>query len=300
MSLLLSIVIPFYGKASTALLHQCLDSIRGQEPLREGMDYEIVLADTPRLTTGDARNRGMDRATGDYLFFVDADDLLLPGVLAPCLDLLRQERPDVLKFGSRPFRQGQSLPAVVGGEPTVQTRYPSGADYMLRHNFTGTVWNHFYRRRFLMDAGLRFPDTSDFDDEAFVALAYCHAGPMVQTAWPLYAYRQLSASVSRVADPEGRRRRIDAFADLLRLLSAHWESLPAGLRRDALERRLRFLTIDYLRQMRRLRCPLSDVRLRLRRLHSCGLLPLPARSYGWKYALVRGGVNLMGLFSGEW
>lgn len=297
---LLSIIIPFYGEASPDLLRQCLDSIQGQEPLCEGTDYEILLADTPRLTTGDARNRGMDRATGDYLFFVDADDLLLPGALEPCLALLRQERPDVLKFGSRPFRQGQSLPAVVGGEPTVQTRYPSGADYMLHHNFTGTVWNHFYRRRFLMDAGLRFPDTSHFDDEAFVALAYCHAGAMVLTDWPLYAYRQLPASVSRIADPEGRRRRIDAFADLLRLLSAHWESLPVGRRRDALERRLRFLTIDYLRQMRRLRCPLSDVRLRLRRLHSCGLLPLPARSYGWKYALVRGGVNLMGLFSGKW
>lgn len=299
MPLLLSIVIPFYGSASAPLLQQCLHSIRTQQA-QEGTDYEILLADTPRLTTGDARNRGMERARGEYIFFVDADDLLLPGVLAPCLDLLRQERPDVLKFGSLPFRQGQALPAASGGQPVVQARYPSGADYMLHHNFTGTVWNHFYRRRFLIDTGLRFPDTSHFDDEAFVALAYCHAGPMVQTAWPLYAYRQLSASVSRVADPEGRRRRIDAFADLLRLLSAHWESLPAGLRRDALERRLHFLTIDYLRQMRRLRCPLSDVRLRLRRLHSCGLLPLPARSYGWKYALVRGGVNLMGLFSGEW
>ena len=126
-----------------------------------------------------------------------------------------------------------------------------------------------------------------------------YASESVSTRMPA-ASSVRSASVSRVADPEGRRRRIDAFADLLRLLSAHWESLPVGRRRDALERRLRFLTIDYLRQMRRLRCPLSDVRLRLRRLHSCGLLPLPARSYGWKYALVRGGVNLMGVFSGKW
>ena len=87
---LASIIIPFYGKADPALLDRCLASLRRQEA-EEGKDYEIIVADTPLRSTGDARNRGIGRARGQYLFFVDADDLLLPGSLRPVLDVARSE-----------------------------------------------------------------------------------------------------------------------------------------------------------------------------------------------------------------
>ena len=97
MSPFISIIIPFYGTADPVLLQRCLDSIR-----RQGMEegsYEIIVADDESQTTGGARNNGMQQAHGEYLFFVDADDVLLPNTLPSCLSLLRLYSPDILKFG---------------------------------------------------------------------------------------------------------------------------------------------------------------------------------------------------------
>ena len=45
---------------------------------------------------GHARNMGLDQATGEYVWFVDADDLLADGALAAVAAQLEQDRPDVL------------------------------------------------------------------------------------------------------------------------------------------------------------------------------------------------------------
>ena len=74
MSPFISIIIPFYGTADPVLLQRCLDSIR-----RQGMEegsYEIIVVDDENRTTGGARNNGMQQAHGEYLFFVDADDVV--------------------------------------------------------------------------------------------------------------------------------------------------------------------------------------------------------------------------------
>ncbi|WP_303037122.1 glycosyltransferase family 2 protein, partial [uncultured Bacteroides sp.] len=68
-----SIIIPFYGEADPALLQRALDSIRGQGMAEE--EYEIIITDDAGRTTGGARNNGMRQARGEYLLFVDADDI---------------------------------------------------------------------------------------------------------------------------------------------------------------------------------------------------------------------------------
>ena len=94
----LSVIVPVYK--AEAFLNECVDSLLGQT-LR---DMEIILVDDgspdgsgaimadyaarfpERVRTltlsnggqGRARNRGMDIARGEYLGFVDSDDLVVP------------------------------------------------------------------------------------------------------------------------------------------------------------------------------------------------------------------------------
>src|SRR5688572_23871683 len=96
-----SIVIPAYN--AEHLLGRALESIRAQEP----SPTEVVVVDdgstdgTPDLARGfdgvrlvqqsnkglpGARNAGASAATGGLLFFLDADDELMPGGLAAVLE----------------------------------------------------------------------------------------------------------------------------------------------------------------------------------------------------------------------
>jgi glycosyltransferase involved in cell wall biosynthesis len=107
----LSVVVPTRDRAP--LLDECLASIRALE----GPDLEIELLvvddgstdgseEVARqhgatvLRTGGsgsaaARNAGMASATGEFLLFVDDDDVLLPGHVRPHIALLR-ERPGLM------------------------------------------------------------------------------------------------------------------------------------------------------------------------------------------------------------
>ena len=116
----LSIVVPVY--VVERYLHECLDSIRtgltpdenasveiiavdDASPDRSGAMLDAYAAERGGLTVvhlsdnvglGPARNAGLAKATGDYVWFVDSDDWLPEGSVHAVLHQLRRSRPDVL------------------------------------------------------------------------------------------------------------------------------------------------------------------------------------------------------------
>lgn len=109
----LSIIVPIYNVEST--LERCIRSIVQQS----FTDFELLLVDdgTPdnsghiadelaatdeRIRVfhksngglSDARNYGIDRATGEYITFVDSDDELAPDTLLPLMQIL-SDRADI-------------------------------------------------------------------------------------------------------------------------------------------------------------------------------------------------------------
>jgi glycosyltransferase involved in cell wall biosynthesis len=112
----LSVVIPVYRVE--AYLAECLDSILSHpgdgievvavndgSPDRCGSILDEYARRDPRLRVvhlprnvglGQARNAGIDRATGEYVWFVDADDWLPEGAVAAVRERLAVTHPDVL------------------------------------------------------------------------------------------------------------------------------------------------------------------------------------------------------------
>lgn len=286
---LLSIIIPFYGNASKQRLDLCIDSIRAQH-MAEG-SYEIIVADDEGRGPGGARNIGMSRAKGTYILFVDADDVLFTDTLHVCLALVRQHQPDMLSFG---FRETHSYMSVVVPSVINNTSlYVSGAEYMLNHNFLGTVWRHLFHREWLEDSELQFAENIYHEDEAFVAKAYYKAGKTIVTDWVVYNYVHREGSLLATFTLTECRKRISDFRAVLSDLKSFINQLyrPPKLQRRAIQRRLSFLTIDYLVQLKRNNCTLAEWRKAIKSLRREGLLPLHTENYSSKYMLARWIIN---------
>jgi CDP-glycerol glycerophosphotransferase len=157
----ISVVVPVHGVED--YLPRCLDSILDQDHA----DVEIIAVDDASpdrcgeilaargVTTirtaepvgpGRARELGAEKATGQYVWFVDGDDELAPGALAAVADSLRRLRPDVLIVGYENLYPDGTTSAsgadLSGPELTTLAERPGLI------NLTMTVWSKVFRRGF--------------------------------------------------------------------------------------------------------------------------------------------------------
>lgn len=287
MNIVLSIIIPFYGHADKRLLERCIDSIHAQN-LDNG-SYEIIIGDAYRegYGAGYARQQAMIQAKGEYILFVDADDWLFPHTLKPLVEQALKEHYEVLSFNFQEVSRTADSNKRFSTRPKERKRFNgSGADYMLHHNFMGVVWRHLFQRRFLESHALSFTIASSQEDEEFLAKAYFFADRIHVTDAVVYAYYQDPVSISRNSSPEKRKIYIRSHYEmLLRLKSFSTEQANSARLEalQALQRRIRFLTICYFIILFQKKFPISYIHKEMKRLRQNCFLPLPLKSYGWKY-----------------
>ena len=131
-----------------------------------GRDSRIKVIHKPNGGLSDARNAGLDVASGDYIGFVDSDDLVDPEMYEALLSRARRDNLDVvcgnvsvcdLKTGeTRPY--GPLCAFCADGETvTFET-----ADRLLDAMFNVAAWNKLYRKSVF--AARRFPKGAKFED----------------------------------------------------------------------------------------------------------------------------------------
>ena len=231
----LSIIIPAYN--AEAYLPQCLASILAQE--HQGCEVIVVddgstdgtaalLERYPDVKTihqanrgmSTARNRGLDEARGEYILFVDSDDLLTDGALTTLAAELTGE--DIISFNAKKLHDATGEQIY---HPTIrEPETTDGWSYYNRHRLEPTdihfvcIWQRAYRRQFLMDNNLRFADgLRRAEDDLFTTQAMLHAKSVKAIADCLYIYRVRQGSITRTADPalEADSRRAHHMLEML-------------------------------------------------------------------------------------
>ncbi|MDL2212987.1 glycosyltransferase [Bacteroides sp. OttesenSCG-928-N06] len=288
---LLSIIIPFFGEADPALLDRCLASIRTQG-LNEDY-YEIIIPQGDGRSAASARNEGIERAQGHYLFFVDADDYLFPNTLATCMEQLITHQPDMLSFEFEKRKPTESKPVVQ--PPFVTKHYTSGAAYMHNHNFLGTVWRYIISRRLVLTHRISFLNRRHHEDEFFTAVAYFYALRVIHVNLKVYAYCLRPGSLQTSITNRARMERLADFRYMLIGLKIvlRNSNLPHPIHAKALERRISFLTIDFLYLLFRNRARKHTILREVERLKLLEFLPLPTHAYTTKYIVAHQLINLV-------
>lgn len=125
--ILVSIVIPVYNQTTDRLI-RCLKSVDSQTY----KNYEIVLVDDgsqcalsaayeeiskqyhqinfyvqENKGSGSARNTGIENAKGEYIMFLDSDDVLSENALSDAIDCLQESMADLVVGQVRKFREEQ-------------------------------------------------------------------------------------------------------------------------------------------------------------------------------------------------
>ena len=224
-----SVIIPVYN--AEKYLRACLDSVVAQS-LRE---IEIICVDDgstdasaailreyaardPRVRVitqenryaGAARNAGMKIARGDYLSFLDADDVFEPDMLRKMFLDAETRAADVVIC--RADRFSDSLEARTPAPWTVRTELldvPATTVFSYknfrRDAFTfciGWTWDKLFSRRFVEAQGLTFSETRSTNDAYFTFLAVLFARRISFVDRVLVHQRERFDSLSRTREKD--------------------------------------------------------------------------------------------------
>lgn len=148
-----------------------------------------------------ARNEGLGRATGEAVFFVDADDTVRPTFFSRLLGALDSSGADFVlsSFDYAPLRREYNLcgnaairdvmlPAFFGYSFDDVRRWNAGGDLHARRE-QGGVWRCAFRREFLERHMIRFDEALRlYEDSPFIAECACRAERVASIPDVLYEY----------------------------------------------------------------------------------------------------------------
>lgn len=217
----LSIIVPVYNVEK--YVRTCVESL-----YRQGMDeknFEVIIVNdgTPDKSMDiiaeiaqhhtniivvnqenqglpAARNTGMLHSTGEYILYIDSDDLLYDNTLQYVINLGQQQHADLVIAD---FKKVEDREIEKRQRHTIQQEkghfeVKTGKELLLEDLIPDECycWRALYRKEFLDKKNIRFVPGINYEDIPFTHECYIKADICVKVYWLFYIYRKGQSSIS--------------------------------------------------------------------------------------------------------
>jgi len=209
----ISIIVPVYNVE--CYLAECIDSIVGQTYrdieiiiVNDGSidnslaiinnyavkDCRIIVINQKNQGLSVARNAGIERATGDYVMFIDSDDYISLDICQIVVEEIQKSNsPDMFIYGRYRFYNDKKKyvedSIVIDDYTTTYT----GLDYLkkslLKNKFHASACNKIYKREFINRKSLRFIKGIYHEDLYFTFSSLLFASKVCLLPSVYYYYR---------------------------------------------------------------------------------------------------------------
>ena len=234
-----SIIVPVYNVEQ--YLKECIESILAQT----WKNFEVILVDDGSTDSSgkicdeysqkkefisvihkkngglsSARNAGIDVAQGDYLAFIDSDDVVHPRYLSELVAIVKREKADLAACN---FCVGSLCRWKNFSEVKYDIR--CNEDVLKKMNDNDVVvtvaWNKLYHAKFFREYGLRYPVGKIHEDMFLTPQILYYTKKMVITNEQLYFYRQRENSIMNSSFSIKQLDALDAIEFRIELFQ-HW------------------------------------------------------------------------------
>lgn len=213
---LISVIIPVYNVAK--FLQQSIESVLNQDY----DNYEVILVDdgstddSPRLCDnfaalnkkvkvihkdnagqGEARNSGMDVASGQYIYFMDSDDTIQTNTLSTFVDFVIANGDfDIVGTDYQYTKEdNRMMPVKITGHDEIFNDAQDVQNRFLRRTLVILAPATFYNISWMKQNGLRFKDIPYSEDQLFIWEALAKARRVGFIHKTLYNYLRHAGSI---------------------------------------------------------------------------------------------------------
>ncbi len=234
---LISIIIPVYGVED--YLDRCVASVCTQTysnleiilvddgskdscpqicDIWAGKDERIKVIHKTNGGLSDARNAGLSLALGNYIVFVDSDDMVDRGFIQGLYETMKETGSDICECGVRYIDEDDKVLRVRSYPEEIVTfsRVEAISRLIKEEGIYQTVWNKLYKRKVI--EGIWFPVGKHHEDDFWTYRIFDRIEFLTVIGKPLYDYRQRNASImgvgytiKRLDGIEARIRRMKYF-----------------------------------------------------------------------------------------
>ncbi|WP_298533990.1 glycosyltransferase [uncultured Algibacter sp.] len=184
----LSIIVPVYNVEK--YIARCIDSLLSQNI--NFNDYEILIINDGSVDNsvkivqdycetypnifihsqinsgvGAARNRGVDLAKGEYVYFIDSDDYLANNTLSHLINYSDVNKLDIVTFNSLVTTRSDLKFSNTENLHDLEVKIKTGIEYIGYKHYKNEIWWFIIKRDFLTATGVRFIKGRWMEDAIF-------------------------------------------------------------------------------------------------------------------------------------